>query len=195
MGIVATMKAPSARRQGMLRGRVLLVEQRPRSSNATCVDHVASGWSPSAPFQEDMSPPNRVSKTTAAVAFIRTRPAPRGLPNRPIMPRFAKCGVSCHQVYTSASGRPSWYAEQTTEKLGSVILRRSSVQYLLFISTRATMLRALKHAIPSPCRVPISTRDFEWKSLASSVCTACGERIGGASTGSRTNSEQLASDI
>ena len=58
------------------------------------------------------------------------------------------------------------------------------------IATACFACRA-KQAMPSPLRVPISTRAFPAAYLAMKECTACGERMGGASSGEETTFSQL----
>ena len=47
----------------------------------------------------------------------------------------------------------------------------------------AELATCAKHAMPSPCREPTSTRDFPRIMRVKKLCTACGERTGGLSSG------------
>jgi len=70
----------------------------------------------------------------------------------------------------------------------------SSVQYLdsSSIATAERAVRA-KHRMPSPFLVPISTASVFRRSSATVLCTACGERIGGQSTGLTSDAQSIGS--
>ena len=71
----------------------------------------------------------------------------------------------------------------------------SSVQYLdsSSMATAERVIRA-KHRIPSPFLVPISTASVFRRSSATALCTACGERIGGQSTGFTIDAQSIGSE-
>eukprot|EP00964_Phaeocystis_antarctica_P051664 scaffold30156_cov65-Phaeocystis_antarctica.AAC.5 len=71
----------------------------------------------------------------------------------------------------------------------------SSVQYLdsSSMATAERVIRA-KHRMPSPFLVPISTASVFRRSSATALCTACGERIGGQSTGFTIDAQSIGSE-